>query len=127
MREIHMDRKPHYTSIDEYILSFPRDVQKKLTQLRRLIRQVAPDAEERISYQMPAFFLNGILVWFAAHAKHIGFYPKASGITRFKRELSGYKNAKGSVQFPLDEPLPAELIKRIVAFRVAENGRRKSR
>ena len=122
-----MDRKPHYTSIDEYILSFPRDVQKKLTQLRRLIRQVAPDAEERISYQMPAFFLNGILVWFAAHAKHIGFYPKASGIARFKRELSGYKNAKGSVQFPLDEPLPAELIKRIVAFRVAENGRRKSR
>lgn len=122
-----MDRKPNYTSIDEYILSFPKDVQKKLTQLRRLIRQVAPNAQEKLSYQMPAFFLNGVLVWYAAHAKHIGFYPKASGIARFKRELSGYKNAKGSVQFPLDEPLPAELIKRIVAFRVAENGQRKSR
>jgi uncharacterized protein YdhG (YjbR/CyaY superfamily) len=81
----------------------------------------APNAEEKISYQMPAFYLDGILVWFAAHPNHIGFYPRASAITKFKRELSRYKNAKGSVQFPLDEPLPVELIKRMVRFRVEEN------
>jgi uncharacterized protein YdhG (YjbR/CyaY superfamily) len=116
-----VEKKPGSTSIDDYIVSCPRDVQKKLTQLRRLITQVAPGAEEKISYQMPAFFLNGVLVWFAAHSKHIGFYPKASAIARFKRELSKYKSARGSVQFPLDEPLPVELIKRMVKFRVEEN------
>jgi uncharacterized protein YdhG (YjbR/CyaY superfamily) len=116
-----VEKKPGYTSIDEYIFSFPTDVQKKLTQLRVLIAQVAPNAEEKISYQMPAFYLDGILVWFAGHPSHIGFYPRASAIAKFKRELSRYKNAKGSVQFPLDEPLPVELIKRMVRFRVEEN------
>jgi uncharacterized protein YdhG (YjbR/CyaY superfamily) len=116
-----MDQKPIVTSVDGYISGFPKPVQKKLTQLRTLIRQAAPGAEERISYQMPAFFLNGVLVWFAAHTHHIGFYPKASGISRFKPEISAYKNAKGSVQFPLDEPLPVDLVKDIVRFRVTEN------
>ena len=119
-----MERKPAFTTIDEYIASYPKDAQKKLTQLRAIMKQVAPKAEEKISYQMPAFYLNGILVWFAAHSNHIGFYPKASAIARFKRELSKYKSAKGTVQFPLDEPLPVGLIKKIVKFRFEENVRK---
>lgn len=118
-----MEKKTH-TSIDEYIASFPKDTQKKLTELRVLIKQVAPDAQERISYQMPTFYLNGNLVHFAAYSKHIGFYPAASGISKFKSELSKYKNAKGSVQFPLDGPLPLELIRTIVKFRVEENSQK---
>jgi len=86
-----------------------------------LIRLAAPGAEEKISYQMPTFYLNGNLVHFAAYAKHIGFYPTPSGIEKFKRELSEYKHAKGSVQFPLGEPLPVDLIEKIVRFRVEEN------
>jgi uncharacterized protein YdhG (YjbR/CyaY superfamily) len=116
--------KAAFTSIDEYISSFPEHVQQKLTELRMLIRQMAPDAQEKISYQMPTFYLNGILVHFAAYSRHIGFYPTPSGIAAFKRELSGYKHAKGSVQFPLDESLPLELIKKIVEFRVEENRRK---
>lgn len=116
-----MNRTSGSISIDEYILKFPKDVQKKLTQLRGLIKQVAPKAEEKISYQMPAFFLDGILVWFAAHTNHIGFYPKASAIAKFEGELSKYKYSKGTVQFPMDEPLPVDLIKRMVKFRVEEN------
>jgi uncharacterized protein YdhG (YjbR/CyaY superfamily) len=119
-----METKPTYTSIDEYIASFPKDTQKKLTELRVLIKQVAPDAQERISYQMPTFYLNGNLVHFAAYSKHIGFYPTASGISKFKRELSKYKNAKGSVQFPLEDLLPLELIKTIMKFRVEENSKK---
>jgi uncharacterized protein YdhG (YjbR/CyaY superfamily) len=116
-----VEKKPAFSTIDDYIASYPKEVQRKLAQLRTLIKQVAPKAEEKISYQMPAFYLNGILVWFAAHSNHIGFYPKASGIAKFKRELSRYKSAKGTVQFPLDDPLPVELIKRMVKFKVEEN------
>ena len=116
-----MKAKPIITTVDEYILSFPRDVQKKLTQLRNIVKRGAPQAEERISYQMPAFFLKGVLLWYGAHSNHIGFYPRAEGISRFKRELSGFKYAKGSVQFPLNQPLPVELIKRMVKYRVDEN------
>lgn len=116
-----MEKKTGYKSIDEYILSFPADVQEKLTELRMLIRLAAPGAEEKISYQMPTFYLNGNLVHFAAYAKHIGFYPTPSGIEKFKRELSEYKHAKGSVQFPQGEPLPVDLIEKIVRFRVEEN------
>jgi uncharacterized protein YdhG (YjbR/CyaY superfamily) len=112
-------RRP--TSIDDYIESFPEPVRKKLTALRRTIRQGAPQAQERISYQMPAFHQNGNLVYFAAHAKHIGFYPTSSGIAEFEDELARYKHSKGAVQFPLEEPLPLGLIKRIVEFRVSEN------
>ena len=116
-----MEKRLGYTSIEEYIMSFPEHVQKKLVELRTLIRRMAPDAQEKISYQMPTFYLNGNLVHFAAYAKHIGFYPTPSGIAKFKRELTRYKNAKGSVQFPLEESLPTELIRRIVKYRVQEN------
>lgn len=116
-----MKRKPASASIDDYISGFPEDVQKKLRDLRTLIRGEAPDAAEKISYKMPTFYLNGNLVHFAAHSRHIGFYPTPSAILKFKRELSKYENAKGSVQFPLEEPLPLELIKRMVRFRVQEN------
>lgn len=108
-------------NINEYIESYPEEIQLLLEQLRAAIKKAAPQAEETISYSMPAFKLNGVLVWFAAHSKHIGFYPKASGIAAFKKELSVYKGAKGSVQFPLDKKLPIALIKKIVKFRVKEN------
>lgn len=108
-------------SIDEYILQFSPPVQETLKTLRRVIKEAAPDAEEKISYQMPAFVFNGILVYFAAFRNHIGFYPTASGIEAFKGELSEYKTGKGSVQFPIDRPLPYNLISDIVKFRVTEN------
>jgi uncharacterized protein YdhG (YjbR/CyaY superfamily) len=112
-------------SIDEYISRFPAETQKVLRELRRVIRAAAPGAEEKISYQMPAFALHGILVYIAAYEHHIGFYPTSSGIRAFKRELSGYKSGKGSVQFPLAKPIPYELIRRIVEFRAGENARAK--
>jgi len=108
-------------NIDEYIASFHQSTQEILEQIRATIRNVAPQAVEVISYGMPAFKLNGIVVWFAAYSKHIGFYPKASGIEVFKKELSIYKHAKGSVRFPLDKLLPLDLITEIVKFRVEEN------
>jgi uncharacterized protein YdhG (YjbR/CyaY superfamily) len=108
-------------SIDEYILHFSPQVQEILKTLRKVIKESAPDSEEKISYQMPTFVLHGNLVHFAAHKNHIGFYPTPSGIDAFKNELSKYKGAKGSVQFPIDKPLPYELISAIVKFRVAEN------
>jgi uncharacterized protein YdhG (YjbR/CyaY superfamily) len=110
-----------HASIDEYIALFPKDIQKKLEELRATIKAAAPDAKEKISYQMPTFDLYGNLVHFAAHKNHIGFYPTPSGIDAFKNELSVYEGAKGSVQFPLDKPLPLKLIRKIVKFRVAEN------
>jgi uncharacterized protein YdhG (YjbR/CyaY superfamily) len=108
-------------SIDEYISKFPSEVQEILKVLREVIKRAAPDAEERISYQMPTFVLHGNLVHFAAYRKHVGFYPTPSGIEAFKLELSEYEGGKGSIQFPIDKPLPYELISKIVKFRVAEN------
>jgi uncharacterized protein YdhG (YjbR/CyaY superfamily) len=116
-----MDNRKGFNSIDEYISNFPPDVQKKLQHLRAVIKAAAPGAQEKISYQMPAFALKGILVYFAAYKNHIGFYPTASGIEAFKNHFSGYKWSKGAVQFPLNEPLPMELICKIVKFKVAEN------
>jgi uncharacterized protein YdhG (YjbR/CyaY superfamily) len=113
-----------YQTIDEYIKSFPVDIQAGLKQLRALIRRAAPEAQEKISYQMPTFYLNGNLVHFAAYPKHIGFYPTPSAIEAFQKELSKYKSSKGAVQFPLDAPLPLKLIERIVKFRVKESGRK---
>lgn len=113
--------KNAFTTTDEYIAQFPPDVRVKLQQMRAVMKEAAPDAVEKISYQMPTFYLNGNLVHFAAYARHIGFYPAPSGIEAFKEELSRYKGAKGSVQFPLDQPLPMDLISRIVRFRVTEN------
>ncbi len=116
-----------FTSIDEYIATFPGEVQLLMEELRAAIKAAAPEAKEKISYQMPTFFLKGNLVHFAAYKKHIGFYPTPSGIQAFQKELSIYKGAKGSVQFPLDKPLPLELIGRIVRYRVAENLERAER
>jgi uncharacterized protein YdhG (YjbR/CyaY superfamily) len=108
-------------TIDEYIAGFPLDVQDILQKIRATIRQAAPEAQEKISYQMPTFALNGNLVHFAAFKNHIGFYPIPSGIEAFKEDLSPYKQGKGSVQFPLDQPIPYDLIARITAFRAREN------
>jgi uncharacterized protein YdhG (YjbR/CyaY superfamily) len=113
--------KVGFTSIDEYIATFPEEIQKKLEELRATIKASAPDAEEKISYQMPTFALKGNLVHFAAWKNHIGFYPTSSGTQAFKHELSIYEGAKGSVKFPIEKPLPLELISKIVKFRVAEN------
>ena len=109
-------------TIDEYIALFPEDVQEILEKVRQTIKQAAPDAEETISYQMPTFKQNGhYVVYFAAFKKHLGLYPTPDGIEAFKDELAPYKNAKGSVRFPLDKPIPYDLIGRIVTFRVEEN------
>ncbi len=110
-----------FRSIDAYIATFPREVQEILEALRATIRAAAPDAEEKISYQMPTFALKGNLVHFAALKHDIGFYPTSSGIEAFKQELSAYSGTPGSVRFPLNQPLPMDLISRIVRFRVAEN------
>lgn len=108
-------------TIDEYIAEFPKDVQKKLTELRDTIRKAAPKAEEKISYAMPTFALHGNLVHFAAYKNHIGFYPAPRAIAAFKKELSKYEGSKGTVQFPIDEPIPLSLIKKMVKYRIAEN------
>ena len=116
--------KVRFNSMDEYIATFPEEVQKILEELRATIKAAAPDAEEKISYQMPTFALKGNLVHFAAFKHHIGLYPTPSGTQAFKRELSVYQGAKGSIRFPIDEPLPLDLITKIVKFRVAENLKR---
>jgi uncharacterized protein YdhG (YjbR/CyaY superfamily) len=108
-------------NIDEYIANFPKDVQTILQELRETIREAASEAEEAISYQMPTFRLKGNLVHFAAYKNHIGFYPTPSGIENFKEELSAFEGAKGSVKFPIDQPLPLDTITKIVKFRVQEN------
>ena len=108
-------------TIDEYIGTFPKQMQEKLESVRKLIAKLAPDAQEKISYKMSTFYLNGNLVHFAAFQNHIGFYPTPHGISEFQDELSKYKNGKGSVQFPLDEPLPMKLIERIVKYRIQKN------
>jgi uncharacterized protein YdhG (YjbR/CyaY superfamily) len=113
-----MDRD--VVNFEQYAHRFPRDVQRHLKTMRRTIHQAAPEAQETISYRMPAFKLKRILVWYGAHAEHIGFYPGAAAIAAFKRELSAYKSAKGSVQFPFDEPLPLDLVSRMVKFRVQQ-------
>lgn len=108
-------------TIDEYIAGFPQEVQEILQKIRQTIRAAAPDAEEKISYQMPTFTLNGNLVHFAAFKNHIGLYPAPTGIEKFKKELAAYQSAKGSVRFPLDKPIPFALIGKITRFRVKEN------
>jgi uncharacterized protein YdhG (YjbR/CyaY superfamily) len=108
-------------TIDDYIAGFPTEVQEILEKIRSTIRKAAPDAKETINYGIPTFTLNGNLVHFAGFKNHIGFYPTPSGIEKFKEELSAYEGAKGSVQFPLDKPMPLGLIRNIVKFRVKEN------
>ncbi|MDY0235240.1 MAG: DUF1801 domain-containing protein [Gudongella sp.] len=108
-------------TIDRYIIQFPNEIQVILQELRAVIKEVAPEAKEKISYKIPTFYLNGNLVYFAAYKNHIGFYPTPGGIDAFENELSAYKRAKGSVQFPIDKPLPLDLIRKIVLYRVEDN------
>jgi len=110
-----------FKTTDEYISSFPKDVQRVLEELRQTIKSAAPQAEEAISYQMPAFKLKGNLVWFAAFKNHVGFYPTSSAIEAFKQKLAKYEVSKGTVRFPLNEPIPCDLVKEMVRFRVKEN------
>jgi uncharacterized protein YdhG (YjbR/CyaY superfamily) len=109
------------STIDDYIAQYPQEVEEILNRIRAIIREEAPEAQEKISYQMPTFYLNGNLVHFGAFKQHIGLYPTPSGIEAFQDELAAYKGAKGSVQFRLDQPMPYDLIRRIVRYRVAES------
>jgi uncharacterized protein YdhG (YjbR/CyaY superfamily) len=113
--------KPKFSNADEYIAMFPDNVKEILQKIRLTIKKTAPAAEEVISYQMPAFKLNGMLVWYAANKEHIGFYPTPSPIRVFKKELANYKTSKGAIQFPIDKAIPLKLIKNIVEFRINEN------
>jgi uncharacterized protein YdhG (YjbR/CyaY superfamily) len=115
-----------FETVDAYFAAVPAEARSKLKALRTTIRQAAPQAEEVISYNMPAFKWQGILVWYGAHTEHLGLYPKASAIAAFKVQLAAYKTSKGAIQFPLDKPLPTGLIKKIVKFRIKENGQKKS-
>ena len=120
-----MDNKSvRFSSIDQYIATFPETTRVILESLRAAIHAASPEASETISYQMPAFAMNGILVYFAAHNNHIGFYPTASGMQAFAAELSAYETSKGAIRFPIEHPLPLDLISQIVKFRVAENFQR---
>ncbi len=114
-------QKESFKTIDEYIKLFPNDIQDILKKIRITIQNAAPDATEAISYGMPTFKLNGNLVHFAAWKNHIGFYPVPSGLIQFEKELKDYPQSKGAVQFPFDKPIPYDLIKKIVEFRVKEN------
>ena len=115
------------TTIDEYIAQFPEDVQQLLKQIRAVIKEAAPGAVEKISYQMPGFHLNGSLVWFGVHKHHIGFYPTNAGIEAFKDELTAYPSSKGAVQFAFDQPIPYDLIRRMVQFKVMDNQKKKKK
>src|SRR5467141_1628966 len=118
--------KKQFETIDEYMKVVPKEVERSLEKMRQTIRKEAPEAVESISYQMPTFKLNGKgLVYFAGYKSHAGFYPMPSGVEAFKKELSKYKQGKGSVQFPLAEPVPYDLVKRIVQFRVKEQPAKK--
>jgi uncharacterized protein YdhG (YjbR/CyaY superfamily) len=111
--------------VDLYIEQFPLATQKQLNKLRAIIKAAAPSAQEMISYKMPAYKLNGMLVYFAGYKAHIGFYPTASGIQHFLPKIQDYKHSKGAVQFPIDKPLPKALIQEIVAFRIKETNSKK--
>lgn len=113
--------KQNFQTIDEYIKTFPRDIQKILNEVKRTIKTAAPEAEEAISYQIPTFKMNGNLVHFAAFKNHIGFYPGSKAIKDFQKDLAKYKSSKGAVQFPIDKPMPLSLIQKIVKHRVKEN------
>ena len=113
-----------FETIDNYIKTFPRDIQKILNEVRGTIKAAAPKAEEAISYQIPTFKLNGYLVHFAAFKNHIGFYPGSKAIEVFKKELKSYKSSKGAVQFPLDKPIPLPLIRKIVKYKVGESSQK---
>ena len=118
-------KKVNFGSIDDYVATFPEDVQKIMKQLRRTIKAAAPQAEEKISYNMPTFTLNGTyLVYFAGWKNHIAFYGAPRGNAEFKEDLSAYESGQGTLKFPLDKPIPLKLITKIIKFRVIENRKR---
>jgi uncharacterized protein YdhG (YjbR/CyaY superfamily) len=119
--------KTQYKTIDEYIAAAPEDVRNTLEKLRQVIHEAAPEAQEFISYSMPAFKQNGILVYFAAFKNHIGFFPTSSGVAAFTKELAAYDTSKGTVRFPLDKAIPYALLTRIVKFRAQENLNKKKK
>ena len=108
-------------TIDNYIAGYPVKIQQRLMKIRSIVKNHAPEAEEKISYGMPAFTYHGMLIYFAAHTKHIGFYPFTTAVEAFRDELTGYNTSKGTIQFPNDKPLPVKLISQIIEFRVQEN------
>jgi uncharacterized protein YdhG (YjbR/CyaY superfamily) len=116
-----MIKDDEITSVDAYIRNHPAAVRKRLKEIQSIVKTIAPSATERLSYRMPAFFLNGLVVYFAAFKNHIGLYPGADGVAAFQGEITSYKSAKGSIQFPHDQPLPVDLIKRIVKYKVKTN------
>ena len=115
-----------FRTVDEYISALPSQAKDAAASLRQAIQQAAPQAEEAISYNMPAFKWNGVLVWYGAFKNHIGFYPRASAIAAFKSELAPFKTSRGAIQLPIDKPIPINLIKKIVKFRIGENTRMQS-
>lgn len=117
-------KKTQVTNIDEYIADYPGDVQKLLQRIRKTIRKAAPGAKEAIKYGIPTFVLNRNLIHFAAYKNHIGLYPAPRGVEKFKKELANYEGGKGTIQFPLDQPIPFELITRIVMYRVSEDAKK---
>ena len=121
MTAIMISKKNKIETIEDYIKGYPQNVQKILQEIRRAVRKTAPNAEEAISYQIPTFKLNGNLVHFAAFKNHIGFYPGSKAIEIFSKDLKEYKTSKGTVQFPIDKPIPLSLIKKIVDYRVKES------
>jgi uncharacterized protein YdhG (YjbR/CyaY superfamily) len=118
-----LENKGKPTSIDEYIAQCPAEVQPVLEKIRTTVKEEAPQAVEKISYGMPGFYQNGMLVWFGAHERHIGFYPTGEGIEAFKDEIGGYKWSKGAVQFPLDQAIPFDLIRKMVRYRLEQNAK----
>lgn len=115
-----------YTTVDEYIAAFPAEVQAKLRQMRQAIAAAAPEAKEKIAYGIPTFTLHGNLVHFGGANTHIGFYPGAAGVSQFAEQLKNYRTSKGTIRFPLDKPLPLDLVRQIVAFRVVQNSHQDS-
>jgi uncharacterized protein YdhG (YjbR/CyaY superfamily) len=116
-----MMQKGQYSNVDEYITLFPSSIRKGLTEIRKTIKAAAPDAEEVISYNMPAYRLHGILVYFAAMKNHYGFYPTAAPMDHFKEKLKKYETSKGAIRLPLDEPIPVKLIAEIVKWKIKDN------
>ena len=122
-----LKQKDSPKNVDEYIRMFPKDIQDRLKSIREIVKKAAPQAEEVLSYQMPAYKLNGILLYFAAFKNHIGFFPTPSGIEAFRKELSGYELTKGTIHLPYDKKNPVTLIKKIIKFRVKENLEKKKK
>jgi len=116
-----LSSKENFKTIDNYIKTFPKDVQKKLESIRQTIKKSAPGAEEMISYRIPTFKFNGSLIYFAGFKNHVSVYPAPRDVAEFKKELSAFKGGKGTVQFPHDKPIPLSLIKKIVKYRLKEN------